>query len=990
MAEENENPEGVDKPAPQDEKTADVPDTEALNARVPIVGIGASAGGLEALEAFFDAMPTDSGIAFVIVTHQAADRVSLLPELLRNHTTMPVYEVTDGVRAEPNTIYLPPAGMLAALLDGVLQPMPGNVTHGVLQFPVDYFFRSLADDRKDKAICIVLSGTGTDGTLGVQAVNGVGGLVIVQEEHSAKFAGMPTSAAATGAAAYVLAVEQMPRQLLSFVQGPYLQAPAVPTASVGVTPEVMRQVCVLLRSRTRQDFSVYKTRPLERRIERRMNVHQIRTAEKYLRFLYEHPYELDLLFQELLIGVTNFFRDPQAFAFLADHALPDLLAAHPDTQPLRVWVPGCSTGEEAYSLAMLLREGLERAQKPRPLQIFATDVNPQTIEKARSGLYPGGIAVDVSAERLERFFVTEDGNYRIKKEIRDVVVFAEQNVITDPPFTKLDLLSCRNLLIYLTTEMQHQLVPLFHYALNPGGLLFLGSSETIGGFTDLFATLDHRWKVFKRKDSPPTAPLMVDFPTRARTVERTALPLSDVSRAADATLATLADRVLVQQFVPPSVIVNERGDIVYIHGLTGHFLQPAPGPPTHNIHTMAREGLRMDLLAAIREATTQDQAVVHKGVEVRTNGEIVAVDVRVQKITEPEALHGLVLVSFVEPPPPSRRRRKTKGSQGEVTEEGRVTALERETQMLRDTLQSTIEEANSTNEELNSTNEELQSTNEELQSANEELETAKEEMQSLNEELQTVNSELQSKVEQLSRTNDDMQNLLNSTDIATLFLDNQLCIKRFTPQTKHVFKLIAADVGRPISDIVSSLHYEQLETDAREVLRTLTFKELEVAAHEDQWYSIRLLPYRTSENVIDGLVMTFVDISRQKQAEQTHRTNARHYVDSVVDILREAFVVLDDDLRVVSVNRAFARMFQLSQHDVVGQRLLELQGGGRNTPPVRGLLEETLTQRATRENVDVELALPNLGKKKLMLNARGIAQTDDLPVLILLAMEKIE
>jgi two-component system CheB/CheR fusion protein len=933
-------------------------------------------------------MPPDSGMAFVIITHQAPDRISLLPELLRNHTTMPVHEVTSGVYVEPNTIYLPPPGIQLALMNGVLQPMPADVMHGILQFPVDYFFRSLADDQKEKATCIVLSGTGTDGALGVQAVKGAGGLVMVQEEQSAKFAGMPTSAIATGVVDYALSAGQMPNQLLSFVQGPYLQAPVAPTPIFGVTPDLLRQIYVLLRNRTKLDFSAYKTSTLQRRIERRMNVHQIQTADQYLRYLREHPYEPDLLFQELLIGVTNFFRDPEAFAFLANNVLPELLAAHPNDQPIRVWAPGCSTGEDAYSLAILLCEGLERAQKSCPVQIFATDLNPQAIEKARNGFYPGGIAVDVSPERLERFFLKEDGSYRIKKEIRELVVFAEQNILTDPPFTKLTLISCRNLLIYLNPDVQREIVPLFHYALNPGGILFLGSAETISGFSDLFATLDHRWKVFKRKESATTAPLRLEFPTRAGKAEGVALPLGGLNKASEATLVSLVDKTLVQQFAPPSVIVNDRGDIVYIHGLTGHFLQPAPGLPANNIYTMAREGLQMALLTAIREAVTQDHPVVQKEVQVRMNGGTASVDVRVQKIADPEALRGLVVVSFVEPKEPPRRRRRAKAGQMDASQEGRVAELEHETQTLRATLQSRIEEANTTNEELKSTNEELQSTNEELQSANEELETAKEEMQSLNEELQTVNSELQNKVEQLSRTNDDMQNLLNSTDIATLFLDNELCIKRFTPQTKQVFKMIPTDVGRPIGDLVSTLRYDQLETDAREVLRTLIFKELEVATQEGMWYSIRMLPYRTSDNVIDGLVMTFVDITKQRHTEQTRRTDARRYVEDIVDILREALVVLDADVRVVSANRVFARTFQLSQHEVVGQHLFELQGGVWDSPQLRRLLEEMLTQRTTIEDFAIELTLPNIGRKALVLNARRIEQTSELPMLVLLAIEE--
>jgi len=452
MADDNEKAGEGETVPPEQEESASAPEVATQGVDFPIVGIGASAGGLEALEAFFDEMPADSGIAFVIVTHQAPARVSLLPELLRNYTTMPVREVAEGMNVASNNIYLPPPGMHLALINGVLQPMPADVTHGTLQFPIDYFFRSLADDQKEKAICIVLSGTGTDGTLGVQAVKGAGGLAMAQEEQSAKFAGMPASAVATGVIDYVLPSEQMPHRLLTFVQGPYLQTPITPAPTTSLMPDLLRQIYVLLRNRMRQDFSAYKTTTLQRRIERRMNVHQVQSADQYIRFLREHPYELDLLFQELLIGVTNFFRDPEAFAFLANTALPELLTAHPENQPFRVWVPGCSTGEEAYSLAIILREGLERVQKNFSVQTFATDLNPQAIEKARSGLYLGGIAMDVSPERLHRFFNTEDSSYRIKKEIREQVIFAEQNILADPPFTKLELFSCRNLLIYLGNE----------------------------------------------------------------------------------------------------------------------------------------------------------------------------------------------------------------------------------------------------------------------------------------------------------------------------------------------------------------------------------------------------------------------------------------------------------------------------------------------------------------------------------------------------------
>jgi two-component system CheB/CheR fusion protein len=865
--------------------------------------------------------------------------------------------------------------------------MSENITRGSVHFPIDYFFRSLADDQKEKAICVVLSGTGTDGALGLRAVKGAGGLTMAQEERSAKFAGMPSSAIMTGLVDYILPVDQMPHALLTVVQGSNMRDMTAPVTGSALTPDQLRQIYILLRNHTKHDFSVYKTSTLGRRIERRMSVQQIQTADQYLRFLHEYPYELDLLFQELLIGVTNFFRDPKAFESLATIALPDLLLSRLEQHTLRVWVPGCSTGEEAYSMAIVLRECMDHLQQKFPVQIFATDLNSQAIEKARAGLYPESIIVDVSPERLERYFSKEDNSYRVKREIREMVVFAQQDLLIDPPFTKLDLLSCRNLLIYLNAEAQQQLVPLLHYTLNPGGILFLGSSETIGGFTDLFATLDHRWKIFRCKKLTTAAPRFMEFsvgPGKAK-VDKSAV--STVTKPLGVALGSLVERLLIQRFAPPSLIVSDRGDIVYIHGLTGLFLQPAPGPPSLNLFTMAREGLQMDLMAAARQAVTQEKPVVHKGIQVKTNGSVSTVDVTVQKITGPEPLRGLLLVTF-EVAEKRHRPRRAKARQGDTADQNRVTELEGEVQSLRKMLQSTVEEANTANEELKSTNEELQSTNEELQSSNEELETSREEMQSLNEELQTVNNELQSKVEDLSHANDGMQNPLNSTDIATLFLDNDLRIKRFTPQAKQIFKVIPSDVGRPIEDLVSTLRYDRLRNDAQEVLQTLASKELEVSTVDEKWYIMRILPYRTSENVIDGLVVIFTEITRQRQAERAI-TEAQQYAESIIDTVREPLVVLDAEMKAVSANRAFYRTFQITHSEVIGQHMSEWKTGTWNIPKLRQLLGDILAQHSTFEDFEMEITLPSLGRKKLLLNARGIERAAGLPSLILLAMEEV-
>lgn len=953
----------------------------------PIVGIGSSAGGLEALEAFLDAMPVDSGMAFVIVTHQLPDHTSLLPDLLGRHTAMPISEVTAGMPIQPNQIYLSTPGSYLSIANAILQSMPRETPNGP-SLPIDYFLRALAEDQQERAIGIVLSGTGTDGTLGLQAIKGYGGLTIVQAEDEARFSGMPLSAFATGAVDHMLPTAAMPQILLAFAQAPYLTRSAEKGARPDLTEDLLRQICILLRNRTKHDFSGYKPTTIRRRLTRRIAVYQLDTPQQYLHLLREHPHELDLLFRELLIAVTAFFRDPEAFDLLATHALPQLLQQRPEHDPVRVWVAGCSTGEEAYSLAMVLHECSERLGLYCPVQIFATDLDGQNIEKARTGIYPDGIARDVSAERLERFFTHENGHYSIKQEIREMVVFAEQNVIADPPFTKLDLLSCRNLLIYLEADLQRRLIPMFHYALKPKGLLFLGSSETVGGFTDLFTPLDRRWKIFQRLDPPArTQPLagFVARPDRER-LGTAAPPTSAKTR--EERLESLVNTLLIQSFAPPGVLVNEQGDIVFIHGQTGLFLQPAPGTPSHNVFSMAREGLRLELVMALRQASATDTESVQRRVEVQTNGGSITVDMTVQAIRDPEPLQGLFLITFrplpIETPASSPSRRRARSPHQE-----QIAALEGELQETKGTLQSSLEESETINEELKSANEELQSTNEELQSSNEELETAKEEMQSLNEELQTVNSELHQKVEELSHSHDDMKNLLNSTDIATLFLDRQLQIMRFTPQASKVIKLIDSDVGRPIGDLVLNVDYTSLVADAQDVLRTLVPKEVEMSMPEGQWYLMRMMPYRTMDNVIDGLVLTFIDITdltQQKRAELASH-EARVYAESIIEAVREALVILDADLRVVSVNRAFYRTFQQTADGAVGKPFFHLNHGAWEQAELQRLLREVLDSDATFEDFQFDPIFPDLGTKSLLLNARRIARAPGLSPLILLAIE---
>ncbi len=956
-------------------------------ASFPIVGLGASAGGLEALEEFFKHTPPDSGMAFVVVTHQHPGHTSLLPELLRKCAPMPVVETSDNLPVKPNCIYVAgPEGYLA-ILGGRLHLMKSTEESYGLRLPIDYFFRSLAEDQREHAVGIILSGTASDGTLGVKAIKGAAGLTMAQEPDSAKYAGMPGSAIATGLVDCVLPASQLPLRLLSYARGPYL-APLQPGAAPDTAlAEPMLKIILVLRNRTGHDFSSYKPTTIRRRIERRMNLHQVKGPQEYLRVLQENPHELELLFKELLIGVTSFFRDPESFEALGQTALNELLAARPDDAVVRVWVPGCATGEEAYSLAILLREGADRLKKRFTLQVFGTDLDSQAIDAARMGVYPEGIAVDVSRQRLARFFTKEDNGYRVRKEIREMVVFAPQNVTRDPPFTKLDLISCRNLLIYLNAAAQHRLLALFHYALKPDGLLFLGPSESIGDLHDQFAVVDKKAKIYRRTGRALALQAPLEFPTGAA---ETAPPHAGVAEAAAAAgeprMPAVFERLLADHFAPASVIVNQRGDISFIHGRTGKYLEPASGQPRNNVLEMAREGLRLALAAALRRAATQKSEVVSEGVRVKSNGSFTLVDVAVSRISEPESVRGLFLVTFRPARVAAARPAARKKTAGARVPPEHVEELERELLYTRESLQTTVEELQTTNEELKSSNEELQSTNEELQSTNEELETSKEEMQSLNEELQTVNAQLQSKVEDLSQTNDDMQNLLNSSDIATVFLDGHLRIRRFTESACKVFNLIPGDVGRPLGDLVSQLHYDQLAADAAEVLRTLMAHEQETPTRDGGWRLVRILPYRTTDNAIDGLVVTLVDITRLKQAEQAAEHN-RAYAESIVATVREPLLVLDQNLRVVSANHAFYRQFKVSPAETERRLVYQLGRGQWDIPRLRQLLEKVLPEKSSFEDFEVAHDFPGVGRRVMLLNARRLEQHATQPGRILLAME---
>lgn len=843
-----------------------------------IVGIGASAGGLEALKIFLSHLPSSSGAAFVIVQHLSADYKGVMPELLQRVTQMKVMQAENHMKVKSDCIYVIPPNKNLSILNGSLlllkpQNLPG------LRLPIDFFFRALAVDQHELAVGIILSGMGSDGTMGMQAIKENSGMTMVQSPESAKFDSMPSHAIAAGVADYVLCAQDLPERLLTYINHSFSGVNVVHKPPGLQSSYELENITNLLRERTGNEFSLYKKNTINRRIERRMGLHQITNISFYVRYLRENPQELDLLFKELLIGVTNFFRDPLVWEQLLSEDLPELLAQYPSGRKIRAWVSACSTGEEAYSLAMTFKESLEEAnlQELFTLQIFATDLDEGAIEAARLGIYPANIEADISPQRLARFFIKDGDGYRVNKEIREMIIFATQNIIMDPPFTNLDILTCRNLLIYFGTELQDRLLPLFHYSLCTQGLLILGTSETVGSFSSLYNAANFKSKIYKRIDTPSLL-REYEFPTKLFSnsyITETQTDPPQYMKKTIPNIQMLADQVLLQNFSPAAVLTNSDGDILYINGRTGKYLEPAAGKANWNLYAMVREGLKYELEMAIKKAKSQKERVNVPNLLIDNNKYKQTISLSVELITTPEELHGSLMITFTDMPTPQTSQNK------QTTSKVNHNKMQADVQLRHEQIQSLREEMQSSQEELKSSNEELQSTNEELT-------TSKEEMQSLNEELQTVNAELQSKVEALSWVNNDMENLLNSTEIATVFLDGALHVRRFTDYATHLFKLIPSDVGRPLFDVVSELDYSSLQIDATEVLRTLMFIEKQVPTKDGRWFKVRIMPYRTHDNMINGVVITFADISEHQQVDvlllETLAVLQSRYIDQTTEL----------------------------------------------------------------------------------------------------------
>jgi two-component system CheB/CheR fusion protein len=840
----------------------------------PIVGIGASAGGLEAFEIFFHACPADNGMAYVLVPHLDPGHESLLTEILQRATEMPVMQATDLLAVAPDHVYIIPPNREMSVFNGVLHLHTPDKQRGQ-RMPIDTFMRSLAEDQSGKSIGIILSGTATDGTEGLRAILGAGGVCMVQDPTTAQYDGMPQSAIQAGFATHILPVAEMPsvlRDVIRKAAAGFTRQPVRPEKVLTGITRILQQ----LRSVTGHDFSLYKKSTICRRIERRMTLHGIDDTMIYAQMLKENPAEIQKLFKELLINVTSFFRDPDAFSALKNTILPPLLKDKPDGYVFRVWIPGCATGEEAYSIAIVLRELLDELKSGHDpemsIQIYATDLDEEAIAVARAGRYPPNIAQDVSPERLQRFFAKEETGFKVKQGLRDMVVFAVQSVIKDPPFTRLDLLSCRNLMIYLELEQQNRLIPTFHYALKPGGVLFLSPSESITSRPDLFSPLDRKWKLYSATHSASSIHDMMAncLPWTGDSSHKT--PENVMKHARETNFEELTRHALLHYYAPASVITDMKGSIQYVYGDTGRYLRPAPGPMSNNVVDMAREGLQFELGAFFRELTPSSAPILDREVMVKTNGHFTRVSFSVRHInTSPVSIEAstdsdLLLMSFQDV-----TQSGAPAQTADVTQEvaARIEQLERELAYAREGQRASTAEQQAIIEELKSTNEELQSTNEELQSSNEELLTSKEELQSLNEEMVTVNSELNARIEQLSEIQNDMKNLLDGINTGCLFLDQHLIIRRYTAQVLNVFRLIASDLGRPLTDIKSNLETENLQDDLQRVLDSLIPIERELRTIDGTWYLVRIQPYRTLDNVIAGVVLTFTDVTAFKFANES-------------------------------------------------------------------------------------------------------------------------
>lgn len=847
-----------------EENLKDEPDTEEeYRGTFPIAGIGASAGGLEALEVFFRNMPSDSGMAFVVVQHLSPDYKSLMLELLSKHTGMEIFRVEDGMKMKPNSIYLIPPKKNMTIFHGKLFLDEQTHDHG-LNLPIDIFFRSLAEDTGERSIGIVLSGTGSDGTLGIRAIKGAGGVVMVQDESTAKFDGMPRSAISTGMVDYILPPEKMPEQLVNYAMHPFVSKMQREDKALKEDEDTMTKILALLRTRVGTDFTFYKPNTIIRRIEKRISVNQIDSIENYLSFINRSPNEAKILYKELLIGVTKFFRDGEAYDIIEKKVIPKIFEKKSPSDPIRVWTVGCSTGEESYSLAILFREQMEKIGKNYDVKIFATDIDKDAVEYASAGIYPDSIIADVSPERLKRYFKKSNNSYKVNEAIRQSVIFATHNILKDPPFSKIDLISCRNLMIYFQSIMQKKVLSAFRFSLNKNGYLFLGASETVGDLSQFFKVIDNKWKIYQNRDGGksgviqdfyvPNIPKAAALPTRA---ER------DKAEVHSDSYIGKIRKKLEKDYLPASAIIDSDYKLIHVFSDITKFLKVPQGKIDLNVLNMAHADISIALSTAIHKAVKEKKEIVYKDLTIRQEDENLSLNLIVRPIDEVSGAPSAAMVIFEEIPTKEPITEAFEEYDRDTKVSQRMEDLEQELKYTKESLQASIEELETSNEELQATNEELIASNEELQSTNEEL-------QSVNEELYTVNSEYQSKIEELTELNNDINNWFSITEIGTIFLDLNLRIRKYSTGIEKIINLIENDIGRPVNHISYNFDYPEFFDDIEIVLKDLKPIEKEVKSKDEKkWFLAKILPYRTIENAVKGVALTFIDISELKQAEKS-------------------------------------------------------------------------------------------------------------------------
>jgi two-component system, chemotaxis family, CheB/CheR fusion protein len=947
----------------------------------PIVGIGASAGGYEAFLSFLKALRTDTGFAFVFVQHQDPTHESHLVELLARVSKIPVVNVTDRMRVEPNKVFVNPPNSDITIERGLFRLIPRRFDR-VPHHPIDEFFQSQAEYRKRQSIGVILSGTASDGTLGLQAIKAEGGITFAQDEASAKFAGMPHNAALSHVVDFVLPPHQIAIEIGKLADNPLIHDDLVKPISETAQPADLLSILNLIRKSKGVDFSQYKPSTVLRRIQRRMLLHRMDSLKDYSLFLAENPKSLNLLYEDMLINVTQFFRDPDTFEALKLEVFPRMLPGS-SNRVIRVWVPGCSSGEEAYSIAIAFQEFCAQKTRNMSIQIFGTDISEGSIEKARAGHYPFSIAANVSPERLQRYFVKTDSGYQIHKAIRDYCVFACHNVAKDPPFSRIDLLSCRNLLIYLGPALQKKVLPIFHYALNPNGYLMLGNSETIGAFGDYFFPADRKSRIFSRKSAARRSPLdMMEHSTDSKEVkDALAFRQAEVVSARD--ILREGDRMILSRYAPASVILDENFDILQSRGQTGSYLELGSGQASLNIMRMAREGLAGELRAALLQARKEKVPVQKEGLQVEVNGTTKTFDLEVSPYSLLRSSRTFFLVFFDDREPQKKPRARTAQGKSSVSKQSdEVIRLRSELTSTREYLQSIIEEQEATNEELRAANEEILSSNEELQSTNEEMDTAKEELQSANEELMTVNEEIQVRNMELVQINDDLRNLIGSVFIPIVILGSDLKIRRFTPPAHQTFNLIDSDVGRPITDIHLNIQVPNLYDLLMEVVDNGVIESIDVKDNSGHWYNLQIRPFKTGDYSIEGAVLALIDIDALKQ---TAPILLESQIAAIAESMHEPVVVLDQLLNIKFHNAEFQRTFSHRSKQLIGKPFFEFERGLWNAPKLKSAVEKSLKQTdSSYVSVSIEKTIGSF--KRLNVRVRNL-KTHNGASLVLISIE---